>query len=73
MSRSKRPKAEPTDDWQELLPLFTWPEQHVKVSGEQGCEGGARYLGFWATRVGSTATYRYTSEAAECWVAHHLI
>jgi len=23
----KRPRVEPTDDWQELLPLFWWPEQ----------------------------------------------
>src|SRR5215210_1121378 len=23
----KRPRIEPTDDWQELLPLFWWPEQ----------------------------------------------
>ena len=23
----KRKRVEPTDDWQELLPLFWWPEQ----------------------------------------------
>jgi hypothetical protein len=23
----KRPRIEPTDDWQELLSLFWWPEQ----------------------------------------------
>lgn len=27
MGRSKRPKTEPTDDWELLLPLFEWPEQ----------------------------------------------
>jgi putative transposase len=25
--RGRRKKAQPTDDWQELLPLFEWPEQ----------------------------------------------
>jgi hypothetical protein len=29
MSRRKRPKIEPTDDWELLLPLFAWPEQQV--------------------------------------------
>jgi len=23
----KRPRIEPTDDWQEILPLCWWPEQ----------------------------------------------
>jgi transposase len=27
--RGRRKKAEPTDDWQELLPLFDWPEQQA--------------------------------------------
>ena len=27
MGRGKRRKAQPTDEWQELLPLFSWPEQ----------------------------------------------
>lgn len=27
MVRKRRPRVEPTDDWQELLPLFWWPEQ----------------------------------------------
>jgi len=29
MGRRKRPKAEPTDDWNLLLPLFEWPEQQA--------------------------------------------
>ena len=29
MGRSRRPKAEPTDDWELLLPLFEWPEQQA--------------------------------------------
>jgi transposase len=29
MGRRGRRKAESTDDWQELLPLFDWPEQQV--------------------------------------------
>ena len=27
MGRGKHRKAQPTDEWQELLPLFSWPEQ----------------------------------------------
>ena len=27
MGRRRRRKAEPTNDWELLLPLFTWPEQ----------------------------------------------
>jgi hypothetical protein len=27
MGCGKRRKAQPTDQWQELLPLFSWPEQ----------------------------------------------
>lgn len=29
MSRERRRKVKPTDDWQELLPLFEWPEQQA--------------------------------------------
>ena len=29
MGRNKRPKAEPTDDWELLFPLFEWPEQQA--------------------------------------------
>jgi putative transposase len=29
MGRRGRRKAQPTDDWQELLPLFEWPEQEA--------------------------------------------
>jgi hypothetical protein len=29
MGRSKSPKAEPTDEWELLLPLFSWPEQRA--------------------------------------------
>lgn len=29
MGRKRRRKAKPTDDWQELLPLFEWPEQQA--------------------------------------------
>ena len=29
MGRGRRRKAQPTDEWQELLPLFEWPEQHA--------------------------------------------
>jgi len=29
MGRGKRHKAQPTDEWQELLPLFEWPEQEA--------------------------------------------
>src|SRR5215213_10913260 len=29
MVRGRRRKAKPTDDWQELLPLFEWPEQEA--------------------------------------------
>lgn len=29
MSRGRRRKAQPTDEWQELLPLFEWPEQQA--------------------------------------------
>jgi transposase len=29
MGRGRRLKAKPTDDWQELLPLFEWPEQQA--------------------------------------------
>jgi hypothetical protein len=29
MGRGRRCKAKPTDDWQELLPLFEWPEQEA--------------------------------------------
>ena len=29
MGRSKRRKVQPTDEWQELLPLFEWPEQQA--------------------------------------------
>lgn len=29
MGRGRRRKAQPTDEWQELLPLFEWPEQRA--------------------------------------------
>ncbi len=29
MGRRKRPKVEPTDDWDLLVPLFEWPEQEA--------------------------------------------
>jgi len=29
MSRRRRRKVEHTDDWQQLLPLFDWPEQEA--------------------------------------------
>jgi transposase len=29
LGRERRRKAKPTDDWQELLPLFEWPEQQA--------------------------------------------
>lgn len=29
MGRRKRPKPDPTDDWELLLPLFEWPEQQA--------------------------------------------
>lgn len=29
MGRRGRRKTQPTDDWQELLPLFEWPEQEA--------------------------------------------
>lgn len=29
MDRRKRPKVEPTDEWDLLLPLFEWPEQQA--------------------------------------------
>jgi putative transposase len=29
MGHKKRPKVEPTDDWELLLPLFEWPEQQA--------------------------------------------
>ena len=29
MGEGRRRKVEPTDDWQELLPLFEWPEQEA--------------------------------------------
>jgi putative transposase len=29
MGRGRRRKAQPTDEWQELLPLFEWPEQQA--------------------------------------------
>jgi hypothetical protein len=29
MGTGRRRKAKPTDDWQELLPLFEWPEQEA--------------------------------------------
>ena len=29
MGRRKRPKADPTEDWEALLPLFEWPEQQA--------------------------------------------
>ncbi len=29
MGRRKRPKADPTEDWEGLLPLFEWPEQQA--------------------------------------------
>jgi hypothetical protein len=30
----KRPRVEPTDDWQEILPLCWWPEQVEYVLGQ---------------------------------------
>ena len=29
MGRGRRRKAQPTDEWQELLPLSDWPEQQA--------------------------------------------
>lgn len=29
MGEGRRRKAKPTDEWQDLLPLFEWPEQEA--------------------------------------------
>ena len=62
MGRDSRRRIEPTDDWELLLPLFSWPEQRnyeelrlVTLFGcLRGAEGeGDRHLGESSAPAGS--------------------
>jgi hypothetical protein len=52
MGRKRRRKVEPTDEWQELLPLFEWPEQRAY----EELRPLALFGGSVAERAGQTGT-----------------